>query len=388
MKTAEYEIVEYSPALLDGILRLQTYLWGLDEACNRRYFAWKYEENPYGSEPLIYIALHRGEVVAMRGVYSARWEIGGASRTVAGACAGDTVVAPEHRGRGLFRLITNKALTDLKRRGHEYVLALSTGRATRLLTLRSGGRRLASYGTMGRYAVPWRHPSVTEMLRSPRAVKWSARVRAMLSRFQSRPAERAASTPLFRALDLANEKEGQPTSARITITTEPRPQDMASLAKRGGQTGRIRQVGSPAFFAWRFRNPRSAYRFVYWDHARLQGYLVFEASRVGSSKTVHLVDWHCPDAEVAYQMLRATMAKGRFPAVETWSLSVDPTMRGALVRAGFRHFEETDTRSHPAAGPLIIPTAQIQSGGDLHCDDINILDAANWEFRMIWSDSH
>ena len=80
-----------------------------------------------------------------------------------------------------------------------------------------------------------------------------------------------------------------------------------------------------------------------------------------------MVDWQCREAEIAYQMLRAAMATGRFPDVETWSLSLDPKMRAALIRTGFRRVERTDTKSHPAAGPLIIRVSETGRDGEFDC---------------------
>jgi hypothetical protein len=72
----DYELIRYDPRFKDQILSLQTALWSEDLAMNAAYFEWKYERNPYLDPPLIYLGLHDGKVVGMRGMMGARWRVG------------------------------------------------------------------------------------------------------------------------------------------------------------------------------------------------------------------------------------------------------------------------------------------------------------------------
>src|SRR5437870_4760298 len=70
-QNSAYAIVRYLPKWKDQILDLQTHLWDPNRRLNAAYFEWKYERNPYGQgqEPLIYMAVFEGLVVAMRGFW-------------------------------------------------------------------------------------------------------------------------------------------------------------------------------------------------------------------------------------------------------------------------------------------------------------------------------
>jgi hypothetical protein len=68
-QATEYEIIAYSPEFRDRLLLLQRRSWGPDLAGNSNYFKWKYEDNPHGDQPLVYLALFDGEVVGMRGFW-------------------------------------------------------------------------------------------------------------------------------------------------------------------------------------------------------------------------------------------------------------------------------------------------------------------------------
>ena len=247
MTVSDYEVVKYDSSLLGDVLRLQVHLWGEDAAINRRYFVWKYEQNPYVQEPLIYVALHCGKAVATRGMHGALWEIGAGGERLPVVCAGDTVVAPAHRGQGLFRLIMNEALADLQQRGHEYILNFGAGRTTRLLSLRSGWKRVTPYGTMGRYTSLWRHPSVTRLLPWPWVVRLR-RARASLSGLRNRAGKGRQTKPPFRALDSMVGKGGPKTSRHLSFAKEPRPEEMAGLAALRRTSHRIRHVYSPEHY--------------------------------------------------------------------------------------------------------------------------------------------
>jgi GNAT superfamily N-acetyltransferase len=384
---SDYEVVKYDPSLLDDVLRLEIHLWGDNAEINRRYFEWKYEQNPYVQEPLIYVVLHRGTPVAVRGMHGALWEVGPGGERSTMLCAGDTVVAPAHRGRGLFRLVTNAALSDLRQQGHEYVLNFGAGQTARLLSLRSGWERISPYRIMARHTSPFRHPVVTKVLRRPWVLRLR-RTRAALAGLRKRNGNSREEWSPFRAFDSTAEQGGQKALQCLSFAKDPRPEDMAGLAARRSTSHRIRHVRGPEYFGWRFRNPLSRYRFVYWDDGRLEGYLVLEVYSATPAKTVHLVDWEYSDEETAYHMLRAAIRVGEFPVIESWSISLDEKTRDVLHRCGFRDVEEPDTKLHPAAGPLITTVSKPQPTSEWSLGGLDLLDTENWELRMIYSDEY
>lgn len=127
-----YKIVSYDPAHKEKVAVLQTHLWTRDVGLATRYFRWKYEENPYSKEPLIYLAFQGSELVGMRGFYGAKWELGQPREVHTVLVADDFVISPQHRDRGLVTLIMNAAFEDLAQRGHKHVFNLSGGRGHRI----------------------------------------------------------------------------------------------------------------------------------------------------------------------------------------------------------------------------------------------------------------
>ena len=99
--SVEYAIVQYQPKHKNDVVELQKYLWTPSPDLNRSYFEWKYEQNPYRKDPLLYLALCAGRVVGMRGMLGAMWEAGTPRQTFPGICTEDSVIHPDHRNQGL-----------------------------------------------------------------------------------------------------------------------------------------------------------------------------------------------------------------------------------------------------------------------------------------------
>ena len=77
-----YEIVRYRPEHKSQVAKLQTHLWTSEPKLATRYLEWKYEENPYAKEPVIYLAFQGSKLVGMRGFYQSKWELGSPHNTL------------------------------------------------------------------------------------------------------------------------------------------------------------------------------------------------------------------------------------------------------------------------------------------------------------------
>ena len=77
-----HELVRYEPGFKDEIAGMLKLLLSRDVADNRRYFEWKYEENPYFTEPLLYLVRANGRIVGMRGMFGSCWQAGDGSPVV------------------------------------------------------------------------------------------------------------------------------------------------------------------------------------------------------------------------------------------------------------------------------------------------------------------
>ena len=347
-----YTFTGYRPELRAQVLDLQTYLWSPDRAVNAAYFEWKYERNPYLREPLIHLACRDGEVVAMRGFFGARWEAGRPGRAVDAPCAGDLVVAPAHRRRGLVPRLMMFAHADLATRGHALAFNLSAGRATFLASLRTGWRTTTSLEPLERRVGAVHEPGLLGSAGDP-----------------------------FATLDAA----GGSVSGAVELAATPRPGAMAALVARRPSDGRVRHVRDARYFAWRFGNPLSRYRFLYWYDRRLEGYLVLRAA-LARERPVSLVDWEGDSVRVRAALLEAALEWGRFPNMRAWGAMLDGPERDLLERHGFRPPVRSPDRPPSHASTVLVRSFGATGLGAWTLAGRRLLHLASWDLRLIYSD--
>ncbi len=366
----KYEIVKYRPEFKSQVVELQTHLWGPDLAMNTAYLEWKHEHNPYMDEPLIYVALCGRKVVGMRGFYGAKWEIGDPSQTLLYPCAGDLVVAPEHRRCGVFRKIMQVALKDMADMGYAYVFNLSGNQINILGSLAQGWRSTGSLRLMQCQA---------KQKNILRRIQRYARKLSFLSSDKRRAP--------FYFLDRKGARYCGKASSNVSVEPTSRPQAMAQLVERIGGDGRIRHVRDQQYFAWRFLNPRRFYRFLFWENGDLEGYLVLQTTKTHKDKlSVKIVDWEATDFRVQADLLQAAIRWGHFHRLNIWSATLPEEAKLMLQNTGFNRVEDTESVTPKPPAVLIRPVRDEMLNTDWVLANRRLLDLANWDLRMIYSD--
>jgi GNAT superfamily N-acetyltransferase len=368
--SAPCEIVRYRPEHGDAVAQLQTALWSPDPAANRRYFAWKYEANPWSAEPRVYLALRDGRLAGMRGFYASRWEVGSPAHTVSIPLADDFAIAPGERNTGVATQIMKAATADLARAGFDYTFSLSAGMVTMMGSLALGWR------SAGRVE-PW-------VLRRPGV---RARVRARMEharglwRWTAAPILRSGGERRpFRRLDAA-----RAAGPDLAISREARPAEMAALAEELGHDGRLRHVRTREYLAWRFGNPMHDYRFLYAERGgRLAGYLVLceRAMSLVPTARVAIADLAGSDARVRTQLLSAAVDAGRFAELMAWSATLREGERALLRERGFAPDDPArGARGWPCV--LVRATRDADAPAQWSLGGRRLLDPATWDLRML-----
>ena len=365
-----YEIVPYRPDLKHQTAALQEFLWRGGKRDNLVYLEWKYERNPYLPSPLVYLALHAGRVVAMRGMYGSCWEAGPRSERFVVPCADDLVIAPAHRNRGLVGQIMRSALTDLERRGYPVAFSLSAGAATMASSLADGWRGIGSVQEVSR-------------VRSPLSWRWRLGTRMRDWRVLWRWAGAVAHGPRpFRHLDRLIRRP--PPGRAVTAGLEPRPGEMADLIRRLGHDGRIRHLRDEEYLTWRFANPLHEYRFLWAGGDRLEGYLVLRSARRGASSRVNILDWEATDRSARLALLRAATEWGRFSELTTWTLGLPDEFLAMLRDAGFA---PASRHRLVRQGPLVLvrEVGRPPHPGGPRLGAKLLLDRSGWDMRMLYT---
>lgn len=371
-----YRIVRYEPRWRGAVTALLRGLWSPDAALNEAVFGWKYEDNPFAADPLVYLALRDGAPVAMRAFCGSAWEIGGACTPQAVYLADDFVVAEKDRNHGLFNRFTEAATLDLRARNQSFFLSLSALRVTRLQSLASGSNSIGV---------------VPVIAAQPKWIALADRVGAAVSRAPLlwRHAHRlhcgAPAATSFARLDATlSERIGD---LDIAVVDAAKSEDMAALIARLPYDGRIRHLRDARFFDWRYRHPLHAYRFVLARRGKeLAGYAVLQRglSPYSNQRRVNVADWACESEDVLSVLLSAARRWGRFAELVAWRMPAQQRHGDAFERSGFI---EADT-DHAARGlPCVLlrrvhdeATAAAQPERDDPWQQF-----ANWDLRMAYT---
>jgi GNAT superfamily N-acetyltransferase len=361
-----YKIVRYYSDLKPEIVKLQRHLWSSDLALNTSYFEWKYERNPYRKEPLIYLAMHDGKPIGMRGFFGVQWQYGRPLQRLSGLYADDMLIAPEHRGRGLMSKIMTPALQDLHTRGYDYVFNLSAGDVTLLSSLKMGWRNAG-------WLAPMRRASILGRL-----VRRAVRMSREIAGLGAPPPRR-----WLKHLDLTRVRRALQRTPQISFQDQPRCSDMANLVERIANTGRIAHVRNREYFQWRFQNPLSRYRFLFWHEQHLEGYLVLQEYTSGD--VVNVVDWEASRLSIKAHLLDAAISALTGAPIVIWSATLSQKEIEILQKNQFRLLISAGDplRSPPAI--LVRPTKISPSEDEWRVGDVPLLALDSWDMRMLYS---
>lgn len=105
---ADYAIRPYEPGDDADVVALHNRVWNGDRSV--AWFRWKYVDNPYVDRVPVYVATAGDDVVGAFGLVAFRMRAGDA--TGIGMLAGDLVVHPDHRRRGVFTRLFGEILGD------------------------------------------------------------------------------------------------------------------------------------------------------------------------------------------------------------------------------------------------------------------------------------
>lgn len=362
--SAGYSFVEYAPEFKERVLALQKHLWSPDLELNRAYFEWKHEQNPYFKSPVATLAVRGDEVVGMRTMMGSCWEVGRGRPPVVLPYADDLVVAPEHRGSGLAGRIMASVVQLAQGMGAPYLVNLSAGSVTALLSLANGWRSAGPMLPVGR--------------RRGRGL-----VGRLGRRFRRLPVFRAkgGSADPFVSLD-GHARRGAGKDA-IVVARTPRPEAMAHLVERRGYDGRIRHLRDATFFAWRFQNPLHKYRFLFQGDDELAGYLVLQyAINRPDDSRVWLVDWEASDVKCLEALLAFAVSKGKFDEIHSWE-AAQPSGAVEILR---RHrFEPAELERRQRGFPAVLVLATDPVSPEWLLGEKRVLDPGSWDMRLLYS---
>jgi GNAT superfamily N-acetyltransferase len=356
-------------------------MWGADLTVNAAYLEWKHFDNPYVDRPILYLALCQDQVVGMRGMFGTRWQIGRPRQLLNCVSDADAVIHPAHRRRGLLERMTQLTLDDLASSAYEYVVTLSANQFSGANNLKLGWRNVGLLE-----AAHW-YPKRRQGSRFRRFVRQLPILPSLYRRLRRHedgisPGTRSPFDTLDENGDRVRREKGVP----VAIASAPRPEAMAELHDRIDSGERLHHVRDPQFFAWRFRNPLSTYRFLFWEESKLEGYLVLQTRADQSDNGwVTIVDWEASSLKVRADLLRAATERGNFGVLAAWTATLPNSARNLLGECGFSVLGRAEDAVYQKS-LLMRTTRPSLMQADWTFANRRLLDMSNWDLRAIDSD--
>jgi hypothetical protein len=163
---------------------------------------------------------------------------------------------------------------------------------------------------------------------------------------------------------------------------------MTELVERISGTGRIRHVRDSEYFQWRFQNPRSRYRYLFWQEYRLEGYLVLQKyiSEYANRNVLNIVNWEASNATIQERLLKVALtvfAKDR--ELMIWSATLSQTTVALLRKNGFRFQPPPTDVAHFPPAILVRSIAGFHLGSEWILGGRLLLDLASWDLQMLYS---
>lgn len=130
------------------------------------------------------------------------------------------------------------------------------------------------------------------------------------------------------------------------------------------------------------------YRFLFWRDAKLEGYLVLRNSARKDWLWITIVDWEGTSEHVLSDLLGAATAMGDFEDLGLWAASLSPTHLAVLSAHGFKATGEPPSISSNTNHVIVCPIREKTNDSAWSLGGRNLLDLANWDLRMIYSDAY
>ncbi len=378
LRMNKYRIGRYTPEYKWQVIDVLKHMSPERVSVLTAYFEWKYEQNPY-LEPLLFLALHGRRVVGMRGFWGTKWEVKGERYVL--PCASNLVVAPDHRRRGIVKQLMDVAVADLADRGYPFVINLNATNIMHIASLSMGWRGAGPLEDMSQGTIWGRVPL-------PSAGEPAHRRIAGAARRSIRDARRRlfGNGSPFHRFDRAVHQ--WPIDG-IVVEQRPRSAEMAALVHRVGHDGRLRHVRDPEYCEWRYRNPLSEYRFLYWERAgTVDGYLVLATKGLQPAPGVELniADWVGMRFDVRAELLEAVLSWGGFDALSVWAGPFGDQAKSLLARYGFEITETEISITKPQRTVLVCSTRNGDRTAAWTLGSRDLLNITSWDMRMIYSD--
>jgi len=341
-----YELSRYMPEDFEEVLELLTYLWGTEKS-NRERFIWKHHKNPFGKKPVGAVAKHDGKIIGFWGFIPVEWRIGNEILMMLNAC--DTVVHPEHRGKGLYFELLKQAMRDY---GNEYrfFVSFTPNAMTSRLGLKTG----------------WKPISTQEYLRHISFLNLAINKLSRRDKVSLEPGDfgEVIVSDTILAADIS----------RISMAN-------TYLANK------ICPNRTPGFLEWTHSNPISKHTYLYHQsESGIDAYLILRTSRIHA----YIFDFGYEQDSLGVQKLISFVLKhGKFGSVSLLNAAATEELNPFLKSKHFHTFSRINRIRNRELENLLTfvrPTVENASEDDWFINGLDVRETDNWHITEICFD--
>jgi hypothetical protein len=374
-----HEIIRYDSIYNDQICELEKEIWSPDLNVNKSYLRWKYFDNPYTTLPKIYIVLLEGKVVAVRGMYETKWQFGNSADGFTALCAGDTVIHPEYRNKGIYPELANFIKNDLCELGYRYLFNFSAGPTTLINNLAIGWKSIGRIRTMSIESSPrtiirklMSEHMINKLIKNTTAAKFLKR---LINKFGYNS---------YNKLLRYHKK----MHTHLRIEKYPITDEMAILVGKLAGDNKLVLTRDEKFFKWRYSNPLSKYIFIYWYDKELKGYLTAQTPlyKLGFMDKFNIIELEGVNSIIKMDLLKSMISLLDSRSISVWSNMLNEDCRKFLALNGF--IESSLTGSASEYTPTILVTMTNGPANVIEYRGMNLLDMNNWDLKMMYSDAY
>ncbi len=254
----------------------------------------------------------------MRGLLGAAWRLKPGAGAEVVPHAGELIIHPDHRNRGLFVLLHRGTAATAKEKGFPAMISVSGNAVAQSLSLAAGWREVRELERIYLVRAQRRKPLRS---RVPGARRVFSKARGLARRF----GYQMVAPPSGRLVDGIVHPVGG-VDKHVAVSNHA---DVEAMSELAADVGRHTSSRSSQYLRWRVRNPDRTYRFVYWKDFDLRGYMILAWKGRGLGRTM-IVD-HCSTDDTVFEDMLSAVARIRTGKIEMMASTL-PKRRLELAR--------------------------------------------------------
>lgn len=341
-----FQIFRFSPENKIRLINLLAFKWkGRDQQQIAQKFSWRYEANPYASNPHVYLAEDMGVLAGFRAFILQNFSLGGDLFKV--FIPADAIVHPSYRRQGIFSELNIAMLSAVSQEypQNAFILNLTSNKMSRPGNVKQGWQ-LAKGQRRFHYKISW----------------WN--------RFKS-------FTGITRTALLENAMFVDEGSVKYEISRVNRTRELAACRENNRPQNKLSGIRDEKFYTWRYAAPGAAYVFVYFrENEKLKGFLIL---RKAKSARYVLEEYFSPDTGTMKKLISVSMKKLSISVLKTTSFS--GSQMAMFRQSGFFHSPDYWHRLQQSKHmPILVrPACPHPEENDFFAHEMDVRDMENWQ---------